>query len=187
MRELSLHLLDIAENSISAGATSINISVAEYTKEDRLNLAVVDNGKGMDADLLARVTDPFTTTRTTRKVGLGIPLLKEAAEACNGSLVIWSEPGKGTRIDIEFQRSHIDRMPLGNLADTYRTLIISEPEIDWLLCYRLDEYEFVYDQQQVRETLGETAFSDPLVLSFIRTTFEEGLNPTKQITTTQQQ
>jgi len=187
LRELSLHLLDIAENSISAGATNINILVAEYTKEDRLNLAVADNGKGMDADLLARVTDPFTTTRTTRKVGLGIPLLKEAAEACNGSLLIWSEPGKGTRIDIEFQRSHIDRMPLGNLADTYRTLIISEPEINWLLRYRLDEYEFVYDQRQVRETLGDTAFSDPLVLSFIRTTFEEGLNPTKQITTTQQQ
>jgi hypothetical protein len=187
LRELSLHLLDIAENSISAGATNINILVAEYTKEDRLNLAVADNGKGMDADLLARVTDPFTTTRTTRKVGLGIPLLKEAAEACNGSLLIWSEPGKGTRIDIEFQRSHIDRMPLGNLADTYRTLIISEPEINWLLRYRLDEYEFVYDQQQVREALGDTAFSDPLVLSFIRTTFEEGLNPTKQITTTQQQ
>ncbi len=186
MRELSLHLLDIAENSISAGATSINILVAESTEEDRLKLTISDNGKGMDADLLARVTDPFTTTRTTRKVGLGIPLLKEAAEACNGSLSILSEPGKGTRIDIEFQRSHIDRMPLGNLADTFRTLIVSEPEIDWMLRYRLDAYEFVYDQQQVRETLGESSFSDPLVLSFIRTTFEEGLNPTEQITTTQQ-
>jgi anti-sigma regulatory factor (Ser/Thr protein kinase) len=186
LRELSLHLLDIAENSIAAGAKMIIILVEENTEVDKLVLVVEDNGKGMDADLLARVTDPFTTTRTTRKVGLGIPLLKEAAEACNGSLRICSEPGKGTRIEIEFQRSHIDRMPLGDLAETYRTLAISEPAIDWRFVYRMDEYEFEYDQTQVREALGEIPFTDPLVLKFVRTTFEEGLNPALHIRTTQQ-
>jgi hypothetical protein len=184
LRELSLHLLDIAENSIAAGAAVIRIFVEEDTKQDKLHLLVEDNGKGMDPELLARVTDPFVTSRTTRKVGLGIPLLKEAAEACNGSLQIWSEVGKGTRIEIDFQLSHIDRMPLGNLADTYRTLVVSEPRIDWLLGYRQGEYEFTYDQKQVREGLGDIPFSDPLVLSFIRSTMEEGLNTQHEINTT---
>jgi hypothetical protein len=181
LRELSLHLLDIAVNSIAAGATVIRIFVDESSIKDKLALLVEDNGKGMDAEMLAQVTDPFVTSRTTRKVGLGIPLLKEAAEACNGSLQIWSQPGIGTRIEIIFQRSHIDRMPLGNLADTFRMLVVSEPEIDWNLGYRLDDYEFSYDQKQVRETLGDVPFSDPLVLNYVRLTMEEGLKTQQPI------
>lgn len=175
MRELSLHLLDIAENSIAARATIIKILVEENTVLDRLRLTVEDNGIGMDKEMAAKVTDPFVTSRTTRKVGLGIPLLKEAAEACDGSLDLWSEKGQGTRISIEFQRSHIDRMPLGNLADTYRSLVISSPEINWLLGYRFDDYEFLYDQKEVRDELGDIPFSDPTVIGYIRQTFEEGL------------
>ena len=175
MRELSLHLLDIAENSIAARATIIKIMVDENTVFDRLRLTVEDNGIGMDKEMAAKVTDPFFTSRTTRKVGLGIPLLKEAAEACNGSLELWSEKGLGTRISIEFQRSHIDRMPLGNLADTYRSLVISSPEINWQLGYRLDDYEFLYDQKEVRDVLGDIPFSDPAVIGYIRKTFEAGL------------
>jgi len=175
LRELSLHLLDIAENSIAARATIIKIMVEENTVFDRLRLTVEDNGIGMDKEMAAKVTDPFFTSRTTRKVGLGIPLLKEAAEACNGSLELWSEKGLGTRISIEFQRSHIDRMPLGNLADTYRSLVISSPEINWQLGYRLDDYEFLYDQKEVRDVLGDIPFSDPAVIGYIRKTFEEGL------------
>ena len=176
MRELSLHLLDIAENSIAARATTIKIMVEENTVLDLLRLTVEDNGIGMDKEMAAKVTDPFVTSRTTRKVGLGIPLLKEAAEACNGSLELWSEKGSGTRINIEFQRSHIDRMPLGNLADTYRSLVISSPEVNWLLGYRFDDYEFFYDQKVVRDELGDIPFSDPFVIGYIRQTFEEGLN-----------
>ncbi|RPI30832.1 MAG: ATP-binding protein, partial [Chloroflexota bacterium] len=111
MREIALHLLDIAENSVAAGAKNIAISVCEDLTSDRLRASVSDDGKGMDADLVARVTDPFVTSRTTRKVGLGIPLFKAAAEACNGCLDIVSQPGKGTCIEVEFQHSHIDRMP----------------------------------------------------------------------------
>jgi hypothetical protein len=175
LRELSLHLLDIAENSIAARATIIRMMVEENTFIDRLRLTVEDNGIGMDKEMAAKVTDPFVTSRTTRKVGLGIPLLKEAAEASNGSLELWSEKGQGTRICVEFQRSHIDRMPLGNLAETYRSLVISSPEINWLLGYRFDDYEFLYDQKEVRDELGEIPFSDPAVIRYIRQTFEEGL------------
>lgn len=175
MRELSLHLLDIAENSIAAGASAIRIMVEENTQQDKLRLSVEDNGKGMDKEMLARVTDPFTTSRTTRKVGLGIPLLKEAAEACNGSFSIQSQVGKGTRVEIEFQRSHIDRMPLGNLADTYLTLVAASPQIDWQLGYKLDKYDFQYDQKEIRNELGDIPFSDPAVLKYVRNTFFEGL------------
>jgi hypothetical protein len=175
LRELSLHLLDIAENSIAARATIIRMMVEENTFIDRLRLTVEDNGIGMDKEMAAKVTDPFVTSRTTRKVGLGIPLLKEAAEASNGSLELWSEKGQGTRICVEFQRSHIDRMPLGNLAETYRSLVISSPEINWLLGYRFDDYEFLYDQKEVRDGLGDIPFSDPAVIRYIRQTFEEGL------------
>ena len=95
-------------------------------------MSVEDNGKGMDAEMVARVTDPFVTSRTTRKVGLGIPLLKAAAEACEGGLTIQSEPGKGTWCEVEFQRSHIDRMPLGDLAATMLTLVVGSPEVHWI-------------------------------------------------------
>jgi signal transduction histidine kinase len=104
VRELTLHLLDIAENSIAAGAKTIKISVIEDTQKDILRLSVEDDGKGMDAETVQKVVDPFVTSRTTRKVGLGIPLLKEAAEACNGWLKISSEPGKGTKVDVQIQR-----------------------------------------------------------------------------------
>ena len=175
MRELSLHLLDIAENSIAAGASMIKIFVQEDTVLDSLRLSVDDNGKGMDEEMITRVTDPFVTSRTTRKVGLGIPLLKEAAESCNGSLKITSEVGKGTRIEVVFQRSHIDRMPLGNLADTYVSLVIASPGIDWQLGYQRDDYEFLYDQKEVRAVLGEISMTDPAVLNYLRNLMSEGL------------
>ncbi len=127
MRELALHLLDIAENSVAADAGKIQIEVSEDTLADRLKMSVEDDGRGMDEALVARVVDPFVTSRTTRKVGLGIPLLKAAAEACKGGLTIQSALGKGTRIEVEFQRSHIDRMPLGDLGATFLTLVVGYP------------------------------------------------------------
>jgi len=115
MREIVLHLLDLAENSVTAGARAITISVCEDLVADRLTARIEDDGRGMDEETVRKVSDPFFTSRTTRKVGLGIPLLKEAAEACNGKMEIWSKPGAGTQIEASFQHSHIDRMR-GNLA-----------------------------------------------------------------------
>ncbi len=112
MKELSLHILDIVENSISAHARNITVDIAEYTNADLLQIGIKDDGVGMDTDTVAKLIDPFFTSRTTRRVGLGIPLLKAAAESCNGSFEISSFPGKGTEVIVKFQRSHIDRMPL---------------------------------------------------------------------------
>lgn len=175
MRELALHLLDIAENSISAKADTIRIHVEENHTTDRLRMSVEDNGKGMSAEMVARVTDPFVTSRTTRKVGLGIPLLKAAAEACQGELTIQSAVGKGTCVTVEFQQSHIDRMPMGNLASTILTLVVGSPEVHWIFTYTVDGKTFEFDDQPVKETLDGVPLSDPSILVFLRDTLETGI------------
>ena len=175
MRELALHLLDIAENSIAAGASRVEISISEDTQADRLTISVADNGRGMDAETVSRVVDPFYTTRTTRKVGLGIPLLKEAAEACDGGLKIWSQPGNGTRLVVEFQRSHIDRMPLGSVAETFITLLISAPQIHWILNYDADSRTFTFDDEEMKQTLDGVPITEPDILGWLRETIEAGI------------
>ena len=175
MRELALHLLDIAENSVSANAGTICITVEEDMAADRLRMVVEDNGKGMDAEMVARVVDPFVTSRTTRKVGLGIPLLKAAAEACNGFFTITSTVGKGTKVVVEFQHSHIDRMPLGNLPSTWLTLMIGSPEVHWVFHYRMNDQEFVLDDELIKQELGDVPLSEPTVIAFLRDILETGI------------
>lgn len=186
MRELALHILDLAENSVSAQAKTINIGAVENYLTDRLSIWVEDDGKGMDAETVARVIDPFVTSRTTRKVGLGIPLLKAAAEMCNGDLLIHSKPGEGTRIDVDFQHSHLDRMPLGDLQDTYLTLLVAHPEVHWLFTYQLigdqnENVEFFFDDGPVKETLDGISLCEPAVLEYLRQVFREGFSTEEQI------
>lgn len=175
MREIALHLLDIAQNSVAAAAGNIQISVEEDLHTDRLKAVVQDDGRGMDEDLLERAVDPFVTSRTTRKVGLGIPLLKAAAEACNGGLWITSRPGQGTRLEVAFQRSHIDRMPLGDIAGTMLTLVVAYPHIHWTFQYRGDGAEFIFDDQPIKQELADIPLTEPSILAFIRELLEEGI------------
>lgn len=175
MRELSLHLLDIAENSIAAGARNVTICVDEDCAADRLRMSVQDDGKGMDAETVAKVIDPFVTSRTTRKVGLGIPLLKAAAESCNGFLTIQSTLKVGTHVEIEFQRSHIDRMPLGDIAGTFLTLLISYPAMHWTFHYGVDQNSFDFDDAMVKEELVDIPLTEPSVLAYLRESIEEGV------------
>lgn len=176
MREIALHLLDIAENSVASGAKNIAIAVEEDFQNDRLKAVIQDDGRGMDEQLLARVTDPFVTSRTTRKVGLGIPLLKAAAEACNGDLCIASEPGQGTRLEVDFQRSHIDRMPLGDLAGTILTLVVAYPYVHWRFNHRANGTEFVFDDESIKRELEGIPLTEPLILAFIRELLHEGVD-----------
>lgn len=186
MREIALHLLDIAENSVAALAKTICISVCEDLQADRLEASVVDDGKGMDAAMVAQVVDPFVTSRTTRKVGLGIPLFKAAAEACNGSLTITSTLGKGTTLSVQFQHSHIDRMPLGDLAGTLLTLVVAYPQTHWIFQYRVvpagggEPCEFLFDDQPIKAELGDIPFSEPVVLAFLRDLLEQGVRSVGQ-------
>jgi hypothetical protein len=176
VRELSLHLLDIAENSIAAHSANISILVDEDSRTDTLTMVVADDGVGMTEETAAKVVDAFYTSRTTRKVGLGLPLLKLAAEECNGYLQVDSKIGKGTRITVQFQRSHIDRMPLGDLAATFLSLLIMNPEIHWVFKYSVDNQVFYFDDIQLKATLQDIPFTEPDVLSYLRETFQSGVN-----------
>ena len=163
MREIALHMADIAENSLAAGAARIKLSVMIDRAADRLTTAVEDNGRGMDADTLYRCTDPFMTTRTARRVGLGIALFKLSAEQSGGSFTIRSEQGRGTRAEAAYIISGIDRAPLGSIADTMAALIAANPETDFTLEYAADGKAFV----TVRN-LGDTIPADELPRLFER-------------------
>jgi hypothetical protein len=180
LRELALHLLDIAENSVAARAKTIEIGVRENFHTDRLAISVKDDGIGMDAEMVARVIDPFVTSRTTRKVGLGIPLLKEAAEACNGFLRIQSEPGKGTLVECEFQHSHIDRMPLGDLGSTLINLVVAYPQIRWIFNYEINDARYVFDSAPIVESLGDVPLTEPPVLTYLRQSISEGIDEVRK-------
>lgn len=138
-------------------------------------MSIRDDGKGMDAETVAKVIDPFVTSRKTRKVGLGIPLFKEAAEACNGYLKIQSIPGEGTFVEVEFQRSHIDRAPLGNLVDTFTTVIIGSPQIHWVIIYKNNNETFIFDDKPIKDILQDTPLSNPDVIKYIRDSLNEGI------------
>ncbi|MCX7682503.1 MAG: ATP-binding protein [Anaerolineae bacterium] len=176
MKEIALHILDLAENSIAAGARTVEITVEEDTAQDRLIVCVRDDGKGMDQRKLERLSDPFVTSRTTRVAGLGIPLFKDAAEACNGCLRVTSEPGKGTCVEAEFQHSHIDRMPLGDLAGTVLTLVVGYPEVHWVFHYQVDGRSFTFDDEPLKQALNGLPLTEPEVLRFVREMLEEGVN-----------
>jgi hypothetical protein len=175
-RDLSQHILDIVENSTAAGATLVHIDIIEDEGADLLSITVRDNGRGMDSDMVLRVSDPWVTTRTTRRVGLGIPFLKQTAEMCGGDFDITSEVGRGTVTRASFQLSHIDRPPLGDLADTLRCIIVGNSEVDLVYHHRVDDRDFLFDTRDIREVLGgEVPLSDPEVLGFIRGALVEGL------------
>jgi hypothetical protein len=174
VRELSLHILDIVENSIEAGATKIEIQINESTARNELTIAVTDNGRGMDQETLKRVSDPFFTTRTTRHVGLGIPLLKAAAERCNGRLLITSQPGQGTRVMAEFECNHIDRAPLGDMRSTLLSVILSNKHCAIQYLHRVDAREFAFDTQEMRQLLGDVPLDHPRVREWLDDFLAEG-------------
>lgn len=177
MRELSLNVLDVAQNSIVAGASLITLTVFESRVENRLTLTIEDNGRGMTEAQLAQVRDPFFTTRTTRRVGMGIPLFRMAAEMAGGSLHIESQLGKGTIVIAEFVLNHIDRMPLGDMNGTISALIRLNPDLDFVFRHTTDDGTFELDTRSLREILGEVPFSEPDVMSWINAYLAENTLP----------
>lgn len=153
LEDLSAHVLDIAENSVMANGTEIVIEILENKSKDTLVFSIKDNGKGMSEDFILKVTDPFTTTRTTRRVGMGLPFLKQSAELCDGGLDISSTPGKGTKTTATFRMSSIDRPPLGDVPATMMTLLMGSPEIHWIYRHKTDFGEFILDIDEIIEAL----------------------------------
>ncbi len=167
MEDLSLHILDVAENSIIAGAKNIEILINEDIKKDLLTIEIIDDGSGMDKEMTEKITDPFVTNRTTRRVGLGIPLLKDAAEMANGDLEIISEQGLGTKVKATFQYSHIDRKPLGDIKETLISLIIGNLEVDFKFVNKNNGHTFEFDTKKMKEDLLESNMNTLTVLSYI--------------------
>lgn len=174
MREISLHILDIVQNSVVAGATKINVTVCEDIASNKLTVEISDNGCGMTKEFLEKVIDPFTTKRTTRKVGLGIPLFKSAAETTGGSFNIESQVGKGTCVTAVFGYSHIDRQPLGNMAETMLGLFTSYENINFLYKHSVHDKVFEVDTLDIKNVLGDVSFSVPEVYLWLSDFLTEG-------------
>src|SRR5699024_6349238 len=155
MKEVSLHILDVVQNSIHAHPSLITLKIVENTIKNQLIIIIEDDGIGMDKEMQDKVLNPFFTTRKTRKVGLGLPLLQAAAQACGGDLVITSEKSQGTILQVNFQYDHIDRSPLGNMTDTIISIILSLGEIDLVYSHQYNQNEFVLDTREIRKVLGQ--------------------------------
>lgn len=163
MVELSLHILDIVQNSVSAGADKIEIEIIENSQEDRLSIIIRDNGKGMSQDIVDKVLDPYTTSRTSRKVGMGIPLLNDACISTGGKLTIDSELGKGTVVQSVLGLTHIDRQPLGDMAGVVVMLISANPSIRFIYSHTKNNNNFTLDTDEVKEVLEGVPIETPEV------------------------
>jgi hypothetical protein len=176
LEDLSCHILDIAENSAAADAATVTILLEECRREGWLHLSVEDDGRGMDEERCARVYDPFFTTRTTRRVGLGIPFLRQAAEACDGELTLTSRLGEGTTLKASFRLDHIDRPPVGDIAATLVTLLAGNPRIRWIYRHRVDDSEFLLDSQELLAVLEDPdMLRTPAVAEWLRSYIAENL------------
>jgi len=175
MRDLSLHLLDLVQNSVRAGASLVTVTVSADEKK-WITVSICDNGCGMSKELRERVLSPFATTRTTRKVGLGIPMIKELCELCEGSFGIESKLGEGTRLTLKFRKSNIDMPPMGSLADTMVALVNGSPvKPEFRLVYEYDGEQFEFDTEQIRALLEGVPLDTPDVLAWIRGFVIEGI------------
>lgn len=167
MRELSLNILDIAQNSIVAGASLTEILVKEDTVKNELLIGIYDNGKGMTEEQVRNVQDPFFTTRTTRKVGMGIPLFKMAAEQTGGSFKITSQVGVGTKVEALFKTDSIDFTPLGDMASTISTIVCMNEDKDFIYTRKVDDVEFKFSSADIKTILDGVPLSEPSVINWV--------------------
>lgn len=167
MNDLSLHIIDIIQNSLSAGATLIKLTVNEEIKADLLTIEIEDNGKGMTAQQVMSLEDPFFTSRTTRRVGMGIPLFKQSALQSAGDLIVLSELGVGTKVTATFKHSHIDRPPLGDVANSFILMVSANPEREFLLRYIYNGDEYCFDTVEVKEVLDGLPINEPSVIRML--------------------
>jgi signal transduction histidine kinase len=167
MRELSLHILDLVQNSLEAGATEVMLNISEDLGLDRLTFRVSDNGRGMDEKTCRQVLDPFVTTRTTRKVGLGLPLIDMSTKRCDGHLEIKSIPGHGTVVEAVYRHSHWDRPPLGNMVETLKAIIVANPELDFRFTHSVNGRVFSLQTKELTTILGDISLTHPDVLDWL--------------------
>jgi len=175
MDDICAHITDIAANSLAAGAKKVLVLIELSKSKNILYLKISDNGKGMDKETAAKVVDPFYSTKTGKKVGLGIPLLKGTAETCGGSFALTSSTGVGTEIEASFLLNHPDLPPLGKLKDTILILSVSNPEVNFSFEIKTDERDFLFDTEEINKILDGLPINDPEVMKFITKYLDEYL------------
>ncbi|MBN2398898.1 MAG: sensor histidine kinase [Candidatus Aminicenantes bacterium] len=175
VEDICFHLTDLVQNSIAAGSTDIHLEILESEKQNILVVEISDNGRGMDMETLKKVQDPFFTTKSFKKVGLGIPLFKATAQACHGDFAIRSDMNRGTEVKASMQRSHPDCPPLGNLPETVLGLLVSLDAINLQFSYRCDRGDFSISSSAIRRQIGTLHFSHPEVYNFLREYIRSGL------------
>ena len=175
MKDLSLHVMDILQNSTRAGSSKIELDIIENTVENTFRIIFTDNGCGMDEEMVKRVVDPFFTTRTVRKVGLGLPLLKQNCEQTGGCLHIVSKQGKGTQVEAIFIHDHIDRPVLGDIAGAVVLTASAYPDIHFIYRHNKDGKTYEFDTEEVKEVLDELSIQMPEIIQYLREMIEENL------------
>lgn len=175
MKEIALHIMDIAQNSVRAGASEIRITLNESVAADSLILTISDNGRGMDPETRNRAADPWFTSRKTRKVGLGLPLLEMNASLSGGRMAIDSAPGQGTTVTASFVYSHLDRPPLGDVSGTIALLIFSNPEINIAYSHLCDGTEWSISTEEIVKELGKDAVTDLTIVRALREIINENV------------
>lgn len=175
MIELALHILDIAENSTRAQASLVEITVIEDLASDIFSFEIRDNGTGMDEETLQKAMDPFYTTKKVRRIGLGLPMLAQAAKNAGGRFEIDSAPGSGTRVYASFRHSHIDRQPLGDIPGVISTLVLGNPDIDFLYTHTKNGKTYILDTREIRIELGDIPLNHLDVIGVIRDNVREGI------------
>ncbi len=175
MKELAMHVYDLMENSTAANSTEVKLTIRDSLKDNIYAFTIEDNGKGMTPEFMAKVTDPYTTSRTTRKVGLGLPLIKMNTENCGGGMKLQSEVGKGTRLDFWFQHNHWDRPPMGDIAGTIVMLCAAHEDIHIIYKHITDEDEFVFDTDEIHEALDGMSMNDVKVMGWLKDMVQENL------------
>lgn len=175
MEEICAHIMDIAANALTAGARHIAITVDVDSAANRLSVAFKDDGKGMDEEMVRKVTDPFFSTKKGKRVGLGIPLLKGTAETCGGTFSLTSKPGEGVDISASFQLDHPDLPPLGKLKDTIMVLVVGNPDVDFSFIVRRDATTFSLYTKEVKSMIGEVPVNHPEIVKFLTDFLDEKL------------
>lgn len=175
MKDLSLHILDLIQNSTAVNSTLINLDIIDSIEDNIFSFRIKDNGKGMSKEFLEKVTDPYSTTRTTRKVGLGLPLIKMNAENAGGGFEIESQVGEGTVLKFWFEHNNIDRPPMGDLAGVLVLTIAHNEDIRFIMTYKTDKDTYIFDTEEIKETLDGISINNNDIIIFLREMIEENI------------
>lgn len=175
MQEIAMTILDIVQNAIRAKAHLIRIHIIDSLKENKIHIEISDNGCGMNQETLKKVVNPFFTTRTTRSIGLGVPMFKENVEATGGSFSIQSQEHVGTTITGIYVKDHLDTPPMGNLVETMVSIIQYDAQIRYVFQYQEDDFEFCLDTLEIQEILGDVPINQPEVILWLKDYIKEGM------------